>query len=967
MLQINMADVVAVLNSIAPHLIVIGIVLALALIATLAINRKTMADEATRKLIHAESWLVFLVTVVTAVAMMLFGPLATLLNNATAERYMLSDQTVTAANDLAEEVQSEGITMLKNVDGNLPLADNRVNVFGWASTNPVYGGTGSGSMNATYPTVSVLQGMANAGLETNDELSQFYVDYREDRPVVGFWDPDWTLPEPPADTYGEDLLANARDFSDQAVIVITRVGGEMADLPTNMTGENVIYTDNSTEYADFEEGEHILQLSRSERDMVELVTSNFENVTLVYNGANAFELGFVDEYPQIKSVLWCPPAGQTGFTALGEILAGTVNPSGKTADTFVYDLTATPTWNNFGDFHYDNMDDYAVDYLDFRGVETHNTPTFVNYVEGIYVGYRFYETAADEGLIDYDTTVQYPFGYGLSYTTFEQEMGKVTYDEAAGTISFDVTVTNTGDVAGKDVIEVYADPPYVNGGIEKASANLMAFDKTDLLEPGASETISIEFDDDDLASYDSDNAKAYVLEAGDYVISINSDSHTVIDEQTITVPETITYDTEDNTHDGDQVVATNQFEYAEGDIEYLSRADHFANYDEATAAPATMSMPDEYKAMFLNNDNYVPEDHNNADDQMPTTGAENGLRLADLRGADYDDPRWEQLLDQLTFDEMDNLIAFGGYGNAAIDSIGKVALVDLDGPAALNNNFTGVGSIGFPASVAFACTWNVDLATSFGDMMGRMARELNATGWYAPSINNHRSAFAGRNFEYFSEDPVLAGVMASGEVAGAQAQGVYAFVKHFALNDQEANRQSMLCTWATEQSIREIYMKPFEITVKDGGTTAIMSAYNYIGPIYAGASENLLNTVLRDEWGYRGVVISDYFLGQGYQNADQMIRAGNDFMLATTDITNRITDDSATSLIAMRQATKNLLYTAVNSWMYENGEPQASTPIWQVGAYVGIGIAAVAFLGLEILTVKRYLARRKAKASTTTR
>ncbi|MBW3083429.1 glycoside hydrolase family 3 N-terminal domain-containing protein [Bifidobacterium phasiani] len=958
MLQINMADVIAVLNSIAPHLIAIGIVLALAVIITVAVNRRTVADTATRKLVHAESWLAVMVAAVAAVSMMLFGPLATLLNNASTERYMLSGETVAAANDLAEEVQSEGITLLKNDDGNLPLQNTKVNVFGWASTNPVYGGTGSGSMNATYPTVSVLQGMANAGLETNEELSEFYTDYRADRPVVGFWDPDWTLPEPPASSYGEELMGNARDFSDQAVIVITRVGGEMADLPTDMTADGVIYTDNSTEYADFAEGEHILQLSQSERDMVDLVTSNFENVTFVYNGANAFELGFVDDYPQIKSVIWCPPAGQTGFTALGEILAGTVNPSGKTSDTFVYDLTATPTWNNFGDFHYDNMDDYAVDYLDFRGVETHNTPTFVNYVEGIYVGYRYYETAADEGAIDYESTVQYPFGYGLSYTTFSQEMGDVTYSD--GTVSFDVTVTNTGDVAGKDVVEVYYNPPYVNGGIEKASANLVAFDKTDELEPGESQTVSISFDDDDMASYDENDAQAWVLEAGDYGISIRSDSHNVLDEATVTVPETITYDSEDNTHNGDQTVATNQFGYAEGDVTYLSRADHFANYDEATAAPATYSMSEESMAMFLNNDNYDPTEYDDPDDAMPTTGADNGVRLADLRGADYDDPQWDQLLDQLTFDEMDNLIANGGYGNAAIDSIGKIALVDLDGPAALNNNFTGVGSIGFPASVAFACTWNVDLATEFGDMMGRMARELNATGWYAPSINNHRSAFAGRNFEYFSEDPTLAGVMASGEVAGAQAQGVYAFVKHFALNDQEANRQSMLCTWATEQSIREIYMKPFEITVKDGGTTAIMSAYNYIGPVYAGASANLLTTVLRDEWGYQGVVISDYFLGQGYQNADQMVRAGNDFMLATTDITNHITDESATSVIAMRQATKNLLYTAVNSWAYENGEPESATPIWQTITYVVIGVAAVLFVGLEVLAVKRYLSRRAA-------
>ena len=952
MIGVNIDDVIAVLNNLKPHLITIAVVLVLAIAITIGVNRKTVKDTAVRKLIHSESWLVFMVATVVAVAMMLFGPLSSLLNLAT-NRHVLQESTISAANDLAAEVQQEAITLLKNDDDNLPLKDTKVNVFGWGSTNPVYGGTGSGSMSDAYPTVSILDGMRNAGLETNEDLSKLYTDYRTDRPVVAINDQDWTLPEVPADQYSDDLLSEAKDFSDQAVIVITRVGGEGSDLPTDMKGENIVYDENSPDYQDFEAGEHFLQLSQTERNMIDMVTSNFDDVTLVYNGANAFQFDFLDDYPQIASVLWCPPAGQTGFNALGDVLAGNTNPSGRTSDTFVTDLTQTPTWNNFGNFRYDNVDEFTVSNYGYP-----STPTFVNYVEGIYVGYKFYETAADEGLIDYDAMVELPFGYGLSYTTFDQQMGDVTYQD--GTVSFDVTVTNTGDVAGKDVVEVYYNPPYVNGGIEKASANLVAFDKTEELQPGDSETVSISFDDDDMASYDYENAKAWVLEAGDYRISINSDSHNEIASATVNVPETITYDSDDNTHNGDAVVATNQFDNAAGDVEYLSRADHFANYDEATAAPASMSMSDEIKAEFLNNGNYDPADFDDPNDEMPTTGADNGVSLYQLRGKDYDDPMWDQLLDQLSVDDMDNLSANAGFGTQAIDSVGKIALTDLDGPASLNNTFTGVGSIGFPCSTAFACTWNVDLASAFGDMIGRMAHDMDASGWYAPAMNIHRSAFGGRDFEYFSEDPLFSGAMASSEIAAAREQGVYAFMKHFVLNDQETNRNNMVCTWSNEQAIREIYMKPFEMSVKDGDTGAVMSSFNYIGPVYAGASSNLLNNVLRDEWGFRGMVLTDWYGDFGYQNGDQLVRAGNDAMLATFESSNHVTVRSASGVQALRTAAHNILYTAVNSWKYADGEPKAQTPVWQVATYVGIAVVAVIFLGLEALTIKRFLDRRKA-------
>lgn len=977
MLQINMADVMNVIGSLTPYLIAIGVLFVLALIITFAVNKKTVKEVATRKIIHSESWLVALVGIVVAVSMMLSGPLSTLLNNATITKYMLSDTTVSKANELAKEVQSEAITMLKNDDSNLPLANKKVNVFGWGSTNPVYGGTGSGSMSDQYDTVSLLDGMKEAGLETNADLSKLYTDYRADRPVVAMWSQDWTLPEVPADQYSDSLISDAKSFSDEAVVVITRVGGEGADLPTNMKAENITYKNNSKDYDDFQDGEHFLQLSKTERDMIDLVTKNFDKVTLVYNGANAFQFDFLSNYPQIKSVLWCPPAGQTGFSALGDVLAGETNPSGKTSDTFVKDLTKTPVFNNTdgaaaassssvgadGAFVYDNVDDLAAKYTGFTGQETTVLPSFVNYVEGIYVGYKFYETAADEGLINYDDTVIYPFGYGLSYTSFEQKMGDVSYKD--GKVTFDVTVTNTGDTAGKDVVEVYYNPPYTDGGIEKASKNLVAFEKTEKLEPGASETVKIEFDDDDMASYDDKDAKAWVLEKGDYTISIQSDSHHVIDSEKINVADTVTYDSESNTHNGDQTVATNQFDYAAGDVTYLSRANHFANYAEATAAPTNFSMSDEVKAAFTNNGNYDPTKYDDDSDEMPTTGAKNGLRLADMHGKDYDDADWEKLLDQLTFDDMDNLIANGGYGTPAVSSVGKIQLTDADGPASLNNNFTGVGSIGFPASTAFACTWNKDLAKQFGEMIGDMAHDMHVAGWYAPAMNIHRGAFSGRTFEYFSEDSLISGVMASNEIAGAKEKGVYSFMKHFALNDQETNRTNMVCTWADEQAIREIYLKPFEMSVKEGGAQAVMSSFNYIGYTYAGASNNLLNTVLRDEWGFKGFVLTDYFGGYGYQNGDQEIRNGNDSMLATTSITNHITDKSATSVKAMRTAAHNILYTAANSWQYADGEPKVATPIWKTAMYVAWGVTAILVIALEALAIKRYMDRKKAKAEVT--
>ncbi len=978
MLSINMDDVLNVLTSIRSYLIAIGVIIAIAVVLMIAVMK---LNKPVKKLIRGTALVAMLTGIVVCVNMICSGPMSTMLDLVSGSG-TISKTTSDETTVLAQNIAREGIVLLENNDNTLPVASgSKLNVFGWASTNPILGGAGSGALNDAYDQISLLQSLSDAGIETNSELTQFYTDYKADRPVVGMWNQDWTLPEPNVSLYTDELMANAKSFSDTAMIVISRSGGEGADLPTDMNAvvdgsymDGTTYTagtydDTLNEGNDWDAGDHYLQLTNREEEMIDLVCANFDKVVLVYNGANAFELGFIKDHPQIKSVLWVAGMGHVGMEALGEIVAGEVNPSGKTIDTYVYDMEKTPWWNNFGDFNYTNMDEFAYTSTGFTGNESTAEVSFINYVEGIYVGYKFYETAALEGLINYDEMVQYPFGYGLSYTTFEQTMGDIT--EADGKISFDVTVTNTGSVAGKDVVEVYYNPPYVSGGIEKASANLVQFDKTQLLEPGASETINISFAVEDMASYDYQNAKAYVLEAGDYVISINSDSHNVIDSKTYTVDSTVTY-SGSNSRESDLVTATNTFDYAEGDIEYLSRADGFANYAAATAAPKSYEMAADAKASFYNISNYLSAEATAADEdanaEAVTTGAETTLKLADLRGLDKNDPKWDELLNSMSLDDMNALISLGGYQTNSVDSIGKVRTNDCDGPASINNNFTGVGSLGFPVGVTIAATYNKELAYSFGDYIGKMADEMDVSGWYAPAMNIHRTAFAGRNFEYYSEDPILSGYVASEACKGSWANGVYAYIKHFAMNDQEENRCDMLCTWSNEQAIRETYLRPFEICVKNVDMCAVMSSFNYIGNRWAGGSASLLKTVLRDEWGFKGFVLTDYFGVYGYMSSDQAIRNGTDCMLvnyptATNNVQFRDTNGAQQ---AMRDATKNILYTVVNSRAYAPENLTMGMASWKKLMIVLDVIFGALMVCLMAIFIKNFLKRKKEEAPAAT-
>ena len=980
-LAFNPEDIERVLNSMSTELTYLAVAVVIALVAIVGISIAKVGNPL-KKLVRGSSWIALLVVVVLVVNMIVSGPIYSIANmyftsleragstssneDPTADDMdgfgqtgeaasSLTTEAISKASALTDELAKEGIVLLKN-DGVLPLgSDDKINTFGWSATNPIYGGTGSGAISQQYPIVTFLQGLEAAGVQYNTALTDWYTTWRAERPTIGMWAQDWTCPEPTQAEYeAAGIYDQALQYSNIAIFYVARSGGEGADLPTSYDGtwtsEGSSGAVGMSEYADdLDASKSYLELTNRERATLEVLNEKFDEIIVIINAANTMELGFINEYENISAAILVPGGpGQNGFNSLGKLLTGEYNFSGKTIDTFIADLTHAPNWNNFGNFEYDNMSEFV------DGTNNSTTPTFVNYNENIYVGYRFWETAAAEGLINYDEEVVYSFGYGLSYTTFKQTLDSVNVSN--GVVTATVTVTNTGDVAGKEVVQMYYNPPYTNGGIEKSVANLVAFDKTSELAPGASETVTLTWNVEDMASYDdtaNGGAGAYVVEAGDYIISINSDSHTIIDSYTYTVSADIV------DRESDVVKASNLFQYAENESEvtYLSRKDGFANYDEAVKGPSSYSISAENKAGFYNNVNYDPTEFNNADDEMPITGVDSGILLQDMRGVDYDDPAWEVFLNQLSVDDLVTLISVGGYQSTVIKSIGKTQQIDCDGPASINNNFTGEGSIGFTAGVMIASTWNTDLAYAFGESIGEMADMMDVSGWYAPAMNIHRSAFSGRNFEYYSEDPYISGMMAAYAVQGAESHGVYSFIKHFAINDQETNRCNMLCTWLTEQSAREIYCRSFEIAVKVGGADAVMSSFNYIGNQYAGACDALLNKLLRDEWGFVGMVLTDYFGGYGYQDADIQIRNGGDFCLSPMGGGTSVLDDqsSATSIIAARQAAKNILYVTANCRDYAS-DVDLSTPTWQVVIWA---VSAVVVVLLALVEVKLVLNYRK--------
>ena len=803
-------------------------------------------------------------------------------------------ERVTAnAEETSVIIESEGAVLLKNENNVLPMESRTINIFGWGSVSPIYAGTGSGGGNSD-DNITVQQGLEDAGFTVNDELTQFYEDLDFERknagPLTGF-QPDLHLYEAELTDYPDELLADAASFSDTAVVVISRPGGEASDLETDMSE------------LDGDEGRNMLELTSQEEDLFQMVTDTYENVIVLINAANAMELGFLED-DGIDAALWIGDPGRTGFEAVGQILSGEVNPSGALVDTYPYDATSAPSYANFGDFTYSNSENVH----------------YVEYAEGIYVGYRYYETRYvdnETGVCNeeaYRDAVQYPFGFGLSYTDFSQMITSFDVDDQNVTVQ--VEVENTGDTAGKDIVQIYCTPPYEAGGIEKSHVVLAGFDKTELLDPGEKQTMTIEIPIEELASYDYINEKAYVLDEGTYGIKLMDNAHDLIDSRSFQVDERVIYDT-DNSRSTDEIAATNLFDDVAGDVTYVSRADW-----EGTL-PQNVAREKEADSEILNQIEDTGYEVNENDEDIIVK--DNGLTLQDMKDLDYDDEKWDQLLEQLSVEDMRNLIGKGGYQTIDLKSINKGKTSDVDGPAGINAIVNGVSAVTYTTEVVLASTWNTNLAYAMGEALAQEADAYSVDGIYAPAMNIHRSPFGGRNFEYYSEDPYLSGKMGAAEVLAIRDNGKYCYLKHFALNDQETNRNGV-ATWANEQSMREIYFRPFEYAVKEGSATAVMSAFNRLGTTWCGARSELLQTVLRDEWGFHGMVITDYD-GMSYMNVDQAIRAGNDIMLSTTG--DLPTDTSNTAKQAMRSASHNILYTVANS-VAVNYTYEFEMPTWAI-------------------------------------
>ncbi|WP_446455899.1 glycoside hydrolase family 3 C-terminal domain-containing protein [Tuanshanicoccus lijuaniae] len=817
------------------------------------------------------------------------------------------------------EIQSEGIVLLENKNNSLPLAKNsKLNVFGIGSVATTFGGAGSGSSDESS-NVTIYQGLKDAGFELNQDLVSFYESNKPKKEKQNNFElsgGDYNIYEPTSLT--DEMVKKAVEYSDSAVVVFSRNGGEGGDLPMDME-----------EFKNGDAGKSYLELQDIELALLEKIKSaGFKKVIVLINSSNAMELGFLED-KGITAALWIGGPGSTGNTSVAKVLDGTINPSGRLVDTYAYDLETAPAYFNAGDFTYTNGKHELGNEPDYF--------KFLNYNEGIYVGYRFYETRFVDNVTGetdeaaYEKLVQYPFGYGLSYTTFEQKIESSKVKD--GQVTVKVKVTNTGEVAGKDVVQVYYTAPYIKGGIEKSHVVLAAFGKTEELKPGASETVELSYGVDEMASYDYVKAKAYVLDKGTYEIKVMNNAHEVIDSFEYEQKETVTFN--ESPRNSDNVVATNQFDKASGDLKYVSRADW-----EGTL-PTKRTADTEANEELIESISKPQYEMDNSVEDIVV--AKHGLKLEDLSGKDYDDPMWNQLLEQLSVDDMVKLVGFGGYATQGIDSVGLPATVNSDGPAGINNILTGLSGVQFNSGVVVASTWNKDLAAKFGAAMAQEAIANDIFGLYAPAVNIHRTPFSGRNFEYYSEDPVISGKIAAATVKAAKEDGVFMYVKHFAVNDQETNRAGV-ATWLNEQSLRELYLKAFEIPVKEGEATAIMSSFNRIGTIWTGGYNELLNTVLREEWGFNGTVITDFNFGW-FMDPTQAVLNGGDLML--TPVGKEPTEASKTphGRHALRQASKNIMYTVLNSGALENYD--SSFPVWLTLWIMGNGLALAA-LGVWI-------------------
>ncbi len=932
----------------------------------------------------------------------LFGGERRVITSPSGESYMYYESdyvskymTLQEANDLNERIVEEGIVLLKNDNNSLPITGSKkVSVFGKNSINLVYGGTGSGE-KADALGADLYSSLEDAGFDINPILSEFYEDNsqsgdgRPPNPGMGALLPGFSTGETPISNYTQTVRDSYESYNDAAIVVFSRIGGEGYDLPRMMQES----FDDSTPIDGAEKADdHYLELDANEQDLLAEIKANFDKVVVIINCGTSMELGEIEDDPSIDSILWIGTTGGTGINALGRILNGEVNPSGRTVDTFARDFKTDPTWANFAFNNIPNGNRYNVD--------GQNRPFyFIDYEEGIYVGYRYWETRGLNNESWYQEHVVYPLGYGLSYTEFAWEIVSSSYVDGAtlekdGTIEVTVNVENIGSTKGKDVVQLYYTAPYTANGIEKSHVVLSAFAKTDVLNPGQDQDVVLSFDVMDMASYDYSDAnnngfKGYELESGDYEIKVMRNSHDLVDSLTYSVP-ILGFKVDSATDDGVQPI--NRFDDVSakvnsldeqmtgGTMTLLSRAD-FQGTMPSTPTDNDRSVTND----FISSLAYTQTPWLNDEDKpyyvntMPTyqsneLASDNvDIMFYDLIGADFDDPRWDTFLDQLTISQMASLIGSGNFHTEPLPILGKPKTTDPDGPVGFTN-FMEVGEATvydtcfYASPTVVAATYNVELAHEQGRMVGNegiwgndRGDQTPYSGWYAPAVNIHRTPFSGRNWEYYSEDGFLSGIMAANVIQGAKEKGVYTYIKHFAVNDQETNRDSNgLVTWLDEQTMREIYLRPFELAVKKGETTALMSSFNRIGKEWAGGSYELITEVLREEWGFRGTVITDYNV-YAHMPADQMIRAGGDLNLIQ-DKRPTTSQEALTStqVALMRQASKNILYTVVNSNAM-NGLGDGAVisyllPRWRVTEIIvdiSLGFAIIASGAVLIYRVKK--------------
>lgn len=920
-------------------------------------------------------------------------------------KYKTADEAAKAAEDVCEEIENEGVVLLKNEDGALPLnvqSESKISLFGVCSIDYYWGGTGSGAVEIDKD-MNLKELFTDAGFSVNETLWNFYESgaakgYRHGGGSNTNGDADFALNEAPQSVYQSANVASSyASYNDAAIIVIGRRGGEGADLPRTMQ--------NYGGSAD----KHYLELTDEETELIKAVKSTgFKKTILLLVTGNAMELGGLDALG-VDACLWAGYCGSTGMKSVVNTICGKVNPSGKTVDTYVSDNLAAPAVANMGDFKYSNGDYY-----------------YVTYSEGIYVGYRYYETRYEDtvmypesaGGFNYDAEVVYPFGYGLSYTDFSWD--KLELSENDGEYTASVKVTNIGSRAGKDVVELYYQSPYTEydrgNGIEKSAVELLGFAKTDMIEPDQSDTVEITFSLEDMKSYDAYGHGGYILEPtgedGGYYVTAATDAHQAVNNilaekgydvpyaenmtEEIEVPELVRYETEKSTG----ATVGNLFGFADltdesciaydSAFKYLTRSDWAgtmpASYSTGTSETAsdnaggkqlTRSASDELlEALSLRGYDAAGNPKKQSEYTMPTTGKSSGLTLADFIKVPYGgkavtadgaEHGWSELLDSMSAKDYRTLMS-AGYSTAKIESIGKLKTKDLDGPAGISAFVGNFKCTAYPSEVVLASTWNVALAAKMGESVAEEGIWAGVSGWYAPAVNIHRNAFAGRNYEYYSEDPLISGDMALAVIKAAQQKGLYCFIKHFAVNDQENHRsENGNVVWLNEQTMREIYLEPFRLAIvgsADSGCSALMTSFNRIGPVWAGGCYELITGVLRTEWGMNGFVLTDYY-GGAYMDTNQLLAAGADAVL--TNGKAAIADESSAATVSlMRDATHRILSTVASSNIMNASfeDTVEGFPVYVLLLIALDVVVAAAVAVLEVFAVRDMIGKTKGYVTT---